>query len=292
MDLYRTPEFGYHYLKFFSATVPDTPKRWRQAKRETIKNLFSLADEHLISGKPAEYPYHEHPCSLAWGYSLISLLAILISEEFDNILDAIPSNNIDEDQALVLQKISMEWETINSFYGLAPVRVFDHKEKKLFCCPNPEETAWAKYHIERRVLISIDPYLPPEDAAKEIGEIVKRWQQERFDDEKQSWLQDGFSLDQAEELAKEEQLKGDYPRSPLTGKRARSSQTTFSLWLRCLRVYRAIRAGETSTDICESRWWKYTKQNSSQVSKDKKTAQMLIRSALNGNPIASMKSTR
>lgn len=291
MDLFRTPEFAYHCLKFFSATAQDTPKRWRQAKRETIKNLFSLADEHLISGKPAEYPYDEHPCSLAWGYSLISLLAILISEEFDNILDAIPLNNIDEDQAFVLQKISMEWETINSFYGLAPVRVFDHKEKKLFCCPNPEETAWAKYHIERRVLISIDPYLPPEDAAKEVGEIVKRWQQERLQEEKESYSQD-FSDEDVTWNVNQIRLQTDYPRSPLTGKRARLSQTTFSVWLRCLRVYRAFRAGENSTVICENRWWEYAKKNSSQVDKDIKKAQMLIRSALNGNPIASMKSTR
>ncbi len=290
MDYWKTPECYYSYLYFFELFKDGaTPEQWKRAKEETVNNLIKIVEQHLVGSEP-EYPYDDHTYSLRWGYALFRLLAIIISEEFDAILDAIPSGNVDRGQVVVLQTVSRLWEEVGNFYGLAPVRLFDLKEKKLFCTPGPEETMWARHHMESRVLISFDPYLTPEDAAEAVKNIFKQWQRERFSEDKASWLADGFSDEQAEELATKDRLHGDHPRSPKTGKRPRSNrETTFPLWLRVLRVYRAVRKGETSTAICESSWWNLGRENSSQVSKDGKKARILIKLALEHEPLSLMK---
>lgn len=289
MNYFDSPHYGSKYLHFFPILDQGfgNLKAWKRARSEAVESLFDLAQRHLVGDNPA-YPYDSHDYSLAWAQSLLSLIAILISKEFDDILEAIALGTVRENRTSesILQMVSSPlWVTVNDHYGLAPVRVFDHTEKKMFCTPaDQNESSWAKYHADYRVLLSIDPFISPEDAATKVKEIVKKWKEERFAEEKKSWLEMGDSDEEAEELTKKESLHSDHQRAN-DGKAIQKNKKIPNC-LRRLRVYWAKRKGSKAKGIMESKWWANA-GDETLVSRDNKNALNLIKSALAGKPLLS-----
>lgn len=253
------------------------PKRRKRLKRETIEDLISIAEDCFCSGN-SNY-------SLAFANSLLSLLAILVSEEFDNLLEG--TSNAKRDEILIFSLIDQHSRRVQDQYALPAVRVFDELEKKIFCEPvKPGYSAWANVHTKQRILLSIDPYTAPEDAARLVKEIVVQWQEERFIEAKADWQENGYSDEQADDLA----IRGflDYPRSS-DGKIPRTGDTLFSVWLRRLRVYRAHRAGVQYKEFSRFKWFgdsgKDQETTVKNASRDNQKAKELIKKALNGLPI-------
>jgi hypothetical protein len=250
------------------------PQKRQRLREETIDDLINVAED-CFCGENSDY-------SLAFANSILSLLALLISEEFDDLLKDTYSNEINK--IVVFSLIDQHHSCVQSHYTLSSVRVFDEMEKKIFCEPvNPGYDAWRNLHAKQRIILSIDPYISPEDAARIVTEVVKQWQKERFSEDQADWMEDGFSDEQAEELARRDLL--DYHRSP-EGKRSRSGSTFFSVWLRRLRVYREHRKGYTYDKISQLKWFG---GDDKLAWRDSDKAKQFVESALRGIPIFSMK---
>lgn len=213
----------------------------------------------------------------------------------------------------IARLLSTNWENYKKLGNEAPVRELEFWEKKLFLEENyqlPRTPApWQKegeelfdrenrrwYTANCRIHLSIDLFTPVDVVTKMVKEIITQRQADYLEglkEELQSEIKSGWRADiDIKEDIEQEKLRYDFKRSTNKNKKSRGV-TTLEHWLRYLQCYYYCeRQGMKPKVAGNQKWFKsagIVGDIDSTVSRDKGKARLLICSALNGRPLAFVK---
>jgi len=311
-------------LEFIGGGQKTSLQGWRRATRDTINDIKETLREYASYETNLEAS--DAP-TLSCVYSLFSVLCILISEEFDAALvlfvegDTVPLTSLFPEETppdavireadWIAQIVRLEWEKFARLRGLKSVRTMTPYEMKI-CLqerglisrdhPTGKRSASSKnsYAISRIVWgnlhITIDPFTPPDLAAKKVENLLQEYQEKHVKELEESWANEvaagvvnrAFAV----QNAKEEQLRFDYRRAYKGNKKSRGEGTTFEIWLRRLEVYDLARRPLTAQKIIERLERHYNNLTREKISQDKSQARAYIDAALCGIPISVVQNIR
>ena len=262
---------------------------------------------------------------LSFIYSLFSVLCILISEEFDAVLVAFveddptplaslfpegtPLDAVLREANSIAERARLEWEHAARNKGLKPVHTLTPYEMKL-CLQErgmlPHTLpAWKRsiHHtalnrvVWGNILLSIDPFTPPEIAGKMVEAMLREFQARQAKEIEESWeaeLKAGIVDEEFPARAAEhERLRFDFRRAFAGNKKTRGEGTSFKIWLRRLEVYDYARHGLSSKKIGEQiKYFKNDPNAAVKISQDKTQARAMIAAALAGIPVSAVANVR
>jgi hypothetical protein len=295
---------------------------WRRATQETVKIVKDALREYATYESSLD---DKEAPPLSFVYSLFSVLCILISEEYDAALVAFIENDpgplalfLPEGTPLdavlreadsIAERARLEWENATRNKGLKPVHTLTPYEMKL-CLQEkgmlPQTLpAWKRLIHSRalnraawgNLLLSIDPFTPPELAGKKVEIMLREFQAKQAKEIEESWqdemkagvVGDDFPANAAEE----ERLRFDFRRAFAGNKKTRGEGTTFEIWLRRLEVYDLSRRGISSKEIgVRIKCFNNDTSAAAKISQDKAQARAMIEAALSGIPVSAVANVR
>lgn len=309
-------EIGLHY---YDETKIDT---WRQAKRWAIEHTLGYELDNRVE------KYRERKTSLRSIYSLISSLAILVSEQFDACLIGLIENDWKKfDDSFTAKKQeymeeNLDWEKHRlvisanmcrtlyelwisgwSYIDEPPVQELTDEEKRHYLeeigelpkNPQPEDvfSIRKKYHTAyNRIHLSVDLFAPIEDITHLMKEIYSKKLEEYLKEIRETWSNSGYTEKFIEQQVQMERLTFDHKRY---SKQEKKSQSTIDFRIRSLRYYYydSIITSEPKEEkvfeaLDRKKWWGIIRKTHDNKTKHMRLANKMIVAAIKGIPLQSI----